>query len=198
LIDACEIVRSLWNGEVCDYEGHHWETDDAKLYTLPDEPVPLYVAGNGPETARVAGRYADGFLTLADVETYRTELVPALEEGAAEADRNPEEIDRIRQFSVSYAEDYEDALDAVEFWTGSMAVDFDDDVYHPPRIEQLAETLPREKWTEWGLVTTEIEDVRAAIDRHREAGFDEIEFLSTSPDQERFIEAVGSLTAMTS
>ncbi|SDX91454.1 TIGR03557 family F420-dependent LLM class oxidoreductase [Halopenitus persicus] len=198
LIDACEIVRSLWNGEVCDYEGHHWETDDAKLYTLPDEPVPLYVAGNGPETARVAGRYADGFLTLADVETYRTELVPALEEGAAEADRNPEEIDRIRQFSVSYAENYDDALDAVEFWTGSMAVDFDDDVYHPPRIEQLAETVPREKWTEWGLVTTEIEDVRAAIDRHREAGFDEIEFLSTSPDQERFIEAVGSLTAMTS
>ncbi|WP_248896741.1 TIGR03557 family F420-dependent LLM class oxidoreductase [Haloplanus halobius] len=193
LVDACEIIHSLWDGDTCEYDGHYWETNDARLYTLPDERVPLYVAGNGPHTARVAGRYADGFLTLADCDTYEETLVPALRDGAADAGRDPDEIKRIRQFGLSYADDYDDALDAVEFWTGSMAVDFDDEVADPREIERRAADIDREDWDEWGLVTADIADVDAVIDRHRDAGFDEIEFLSTSPDQEAFIEAAGTL-----
>lgn len=195
LIDACEIIRSLWDGDVCDYDGAHWETNDARLYTLPDERVPLYVAGNGPHTAEVAGRYADGFLTLADVDTYRETLVPALESGAAAAGRDADDVRRIRQLGVSYADEYEAALDAVEFWTGTLAVDFDDDVADPREIERRAADVSRERWTEWGLVTTDTDDVRATLERHRDAGFDEVEFLSASPDQAQFIDAVGSLLA---
>jgi len=190
LRDACEIVTRLWSGDRISYDGHHWSLDDAMLYTLPEERPPLYVAANGPETARVAGEYADGFLTLVDPETYEEELVPALEAGAEEAGRDPDEIDRIRQFSVSYAQDPGDAVDGVEFWTGSMAVDFSEDVYDPREVEDRGREIPREDWSEWGLVTDDTADVREAVETHREAGFDEIEFLSTSPDQERFIRDV--------
>ncbi|MFB6195590.1 MAG: TIGR03557 family F420-dependent LLM class oxidoreductase [Haloplanus sp.] len=193
LVDACEIVRTLWDGDTADYDGHYWETNDARLYTLPDERVPLYVAGNGPRTARVAGRYADGFLTLVDIDTYREDLVPAIEAGADEAGRDPDDIDRIRQFSLSYAADYDDALDAVEFWTGSMAVDFDENVSDPREVERRGSAIPRSEWDEWGLVTTDPTDVEAVIDRHRAAGFDEIEFLSTSPDQAQFVDDIGRL-----
>lgn len=31
-------------------------TNAPKLYTLPDERVPLFVAGNGPRTTHLAGR----------------------------------------------------------------------------------------------------------------------------------------------
>ncbi|MFB6220059.1 MAG: TIGR03557 family F420-dependent LLM class oxidoreductase [Halolamina sp.] len=187
LRDACEIVTRLWDGDRVSYDGHYWDLDDAKLYTVPDERPPLYVAANGSDTARVAGEYADGLLTLVDPETYEEELVPALEAGAEKAGRNPEAIDRIRQMGVSYAQDPEAALDAVEFWTGTLAVGFDEAVADPREIERRGREIPREEWTDWGLVTDDPVDIREAVERHREAGFDEIEFLSSSPDQERFL-----------
>ncbi|MBP1986518.1 TIGR03557 family F420-dependent LLM class oxidoreductase [Halolamina salifodinae] len=188
--DACEIISRLWDGERVSYDGHYWSTDDAKLYTLPDERPPLFVAANGPKSARVAGEYADGLLTLVDPETYREELAPAIEAGAEEAGRDPSDIKRIRQMGVAYADDPEAAVDGVEFWTGSMAVDFSEDVYDPREVERRGRKIPREDWADWGLVTDDPTDVREAVERHRGAGFDEIEFLSTSPDQAQFIEDV--------
>jgi len=190
MVDACRIVRDLFDGGFCDYDGHYWDLDGARLYTLPEEDVPLYVAGNGIHSAEVAGRYADGFLTLADVGTYENELRPALEAGAEEAGRDPSDVKRIKQVGVSYADDYADAVDAVEFWTGSMAVGFDEDVADPREVESRGREIPREDWADWGTVTEDIADVESVIDRHRDAGFDEVEVLSTSPRQERFVAAM--------
>lgn len=187
LRDACEIVSRLWDGERVSYDGHYWTLDGAKLYTVPEKRPPLYVAANGPKTAKVAGEYADGLLTLVDPESYEEELVPALEAGANRAGRDPENIDRIRQMGVSYAQDPEAAMDAVEFWTGTLAVGFDEEVYDPREIERRGRELSREEWTDWGLITDDPVDVRETVERHREAGFDEIEFLSSSPNQQRFL-----------
>ena len=191
LVDACEIVDRLWDGGFHDYDGHHWSLDTAKLYTLPASRPPLYVAGNGPSTATVAGRYADGFLTLVDVETYREKLVPALREGAADAGRDPAEIDRIKQATVAYADTVEDAVDASQFWTGTLAVDFTEDVYDPRVIEERARNLSRAEWHEWGLVTTNLDAVRDLIERHENAGFDEVELLVSTPDIEGFVAEMG-------
>lgn len=192
LRDACEIVDRLWSGDRVSYDGHYWSLEDAKLYTVPTERPPLYVAANGPETARLAGEYADGFLTLVDPDTYEEELVPALEAGAKAAGRDPDDIRRIRQLGVSYAQDPATALDAVEFWTGTLAVGFDEDVYDPREVEARGRKLSRNQWTDWGLVTDDPAAVREAVETHKAAGFDEIEFLSTSPDQERFIADVAA------
>ncbi|QLD87172.1 TIGR03557 family F420-dependent LLM class oxidoreductase [Natronomonas halophila] len=191
LEDACEIITRLWDGGYHDYDGHYWTLDDARLYTLPDERVPLYVAGNGPNTAEVAGKYADGFLTLADIDTYEDELVPALERGAETAGRDPEDIDRIRQFLVSYGDDEDACREAAAFWRGTMAVDFSEGVADPREIERQGREVPLSEMDEWGLITTDIDDVLAVRERHKEAGFDEIEFLSSSPDQGAFIETLG-------
>jgi alkanesulfonate monooxygenase SsuD/methylene tetrahydromethanopterin reductase-like flavin-dependent oxidoreductase (luciferase family) len=191
LVDACEIIDRLWSGGFHSYDGHHWDLDTAKLYTLPEKRPPLYVAGNGPKTAEVAGRYADGFLTLVDIETYQEELVPALRSGAESAGRDPEDITRIKQASVAYAESEEAALDAVEFWSGTLAVGFDDSVHDPREIERRAQSLPRGEWGDWGLVTTETDEIRALLDRHADAGFDEVEMLASTPDIEHFVDMMG-------
>ncbi|MFB6096645.1 MAG: TIGR03557 family F420-dependent LLM class oxidoreductase [Haloferacaceae archaeon] len=190
LVDACRIVRRLWDGGFVDYDGHYWTLDGAKLYTRPEEPVPLVVAGNGVHTAEVAGRYADAFLTLTDLETYERDLEPALEAGARDAGRDPDEIDRVKQSLVSYADDYAAARDGVEFWTGSVAVDFDEAVADPREIEARGRELPRERWDEWGLLTDDVGEVADLLARHRAAGFDEVEILSSSPDQAAFVEAM--------
>ena len=41
----------------------HYTVENARLYTLPDEPPPVYVSGFGPSAAALAGRIGDGFVT---------------------------------------------------------------------------------------------------------------------------------------
>lgn len=186
LIEACEIIHGLWDGEVLDYDGTHWQTNACRLYTLPDERVPLYVAGNGPKTTRVAGSFADGFLTLADVDEYCNRLEPALEAGATDANRDPDDITRIRQLLVSYDDSYDQALEAVGRWRGIPAVGFDAEIPDPREIEAAGRKLPLEAMTDSWLVTTDPADIVTTIRRCCDAGFDEVELHSASPDQDRF------------
>ncbi|MUW13365.1 TIGR03557 family F420-dependent LLM class oxidoreductase [Halorubrum sp. CBA1125] len=188
LVDACEIITRLWDGEVVDYEGHYWETNSLNLYTRPDERVPLYVAGNGPKTTRVAGEYADGFLTLVDNARYRESLVPALEAGAEAAGRDPDDIRRIKQLLVSYDEDYENALESVGFWRGPQAVGFDQSIADPREIEEAGRKLSLEEMTDSWIIADDPDDLRTALDDARNAGFDEVEIHSASPDQHAFVE----------
>jgi coenzyme F420-dependent glucose-6-phosphate dehydrogenase len=188
LIDACEIITRLWDGGFVDYDGHHWNTNSLNLYTLPAERVPLFVAGNGPKTTRVAGRYADGFLTIVDNERYRETLVPALEAGARDANRDPESITRVKQLLVSYDEAYDRALRSVGFWRGPATVGFDREVADPRLIEEEGRELPVEEMTDSWVVTDDVADVAAALDDARESGFDEVEIHSASPDQVAFVE----------
>lgn len=190
LVDACEIVHRLWDGGFHTYDGHHWSIDTMRLYTLPEERVPLYVAGNGPRTTEVAGRYADGFLTLVDVDTYEDDLVPALEAGADRADRDPDGIRRIRQLLISYHPDYDRALESTGFWRGPPAVGFDQAIHDPREIEQAGRDLPMSEMEDEFFVTDDPADVREKLAELEAAGFDEVELLSSSPDQETFIEVM--------
>jgi G6PDH family F420-dependent oxidoreductase len=46
---------------------------EARIYTLPDGPVPIYVSGFGPQAAEFAGRVGDGFCTtMADADLVKT------------------------------------------------------------------------------------------------------------------------------
>lgn len=191
LIEACEIIRQLCSGGFHDYEGDHWELDTMKLYTLPEDPVPLYVAANGPNSAYVAGRYADGFLTTVDdLDRYENVLLPALEDGAEDGDRDPDDIRRIKHMGVSLADDYERALDGVGKWLGPLAIGHSEDIYDPREIERKSDQVPRDEWSNWGLVTTDPADIAEELDSYRDAGFDEVEIVSASPDQSSFIEAM--------
>lgn len=190
LIDACEIITRLWDGGFVTYDGHYWSVRDMNLYTLPRERVPLYVAGNGPQTTEVAGRYADGFLTLVDVDTYRDRLKPALVEGAEAADRDPADIRRIRQLLVSYHPDYDRALESTGFWRGPRAIGFDQEIADPREIEAAGRAISMAEMDEEVFVTDDPERIVERLAELEAAGFDEVELLSSSPDQDLFIETM--------
>lgn len=192
LIDACEIITRLWDGGFTTYDGHYWSVDTFNLYTRPDERVPLFVSANGPKTTHVAGQYADGLLTLVDNERYEDVLVPALEDGAAKAGRDPDEIKRIRQLLVSYDEDYQTALESIGFWRGIPAVGFDAEIPDPRIIEEEGRELPLEEMTDTWVVTSDPKEIRTELEAARDAGFDEVEIHSGSPDQSTFIEMMES------
>ena len=55
LIEAIELIRTLWSGEEVTYEGKYYQTRKAKLYTPPASPIPIYVSTLAPHSARYAG-----------------------------------------------------------------------------------------------------------------------------------------------
>ena len=45
---------------------------DARIYTRPEEPVPVYVSGFAPQAAELAGRVGDGYrLAMPDADLVR-------------------------------------------------------------------------------------------------------------------------------
>ncbi len=63
LEEAVGLMRELWDGGMTTYRGRYFRVDNARLYSLPDTPVPVYVSGFGPESATLAGRIGDGFVS---------------------------------------------------------------------------------------------------------------------------------------
>src|SRR5512146_767767 len=47
LAEAVDIIRQLWRGGEQSFDGEYFTVDHARIYTLPDEPPPIYVAAGG-------------------------------------------------------------------------------------------------------------------------------------------------------
>jgi coenzyme F420-dependent glucose-6-phosphate dehydrogenase len=68
LEEAIEVIRKLWSGEEVTHRGDHYTVEEARLYTLPDEPPEIYVAASKPQAAELAGRIGDGLISTAPDE----------------------------------------------------------------------------------------------------------------------------------
>ena len=62
LEEAVEVIRELFTGRLITHRGKHYQVDTARLYSLPDEPPPLYMSGFGEKAIRLAARLADGYV----------------------------------------------------------------------------------------------------------------------------------------
>jgi G6PDH family F420-dependent oxidoreductase len=54
LEEAIEVMRLLWQGGTKSHYGKYYIVKNARLYTLPDEPPPIYVSGFGPKSTQLA------------------------------------------------------------------------------------------------------------------------------------------------
>ncbi|MBO0842225.1 MAG: TIGR03557 family F420-dependent LLM class oxidoreductase [Nocardioides sp.] len=75
LVEAVQVIRRMWSGEVVDHHGRHYTVENARIYTLPDQPPEIFVSGFGPQATRLAGRIGDGYVTTSTdtdlLKTYR-------------------------------------------------------------------------------------------------------------------------------
>jgi G6PDH family F420-dependent oxidoreductase len=75
LAEALEIIVPLLDGQTVHHSGEYFEVPEARLWDLPDEPVPVGLAVSGADACALAGEYAD--VMIADEP--RPELVAAFE-----------------------------------------------------------------------------------------------------------------------
>ncbi|MBS7654058.1 MAG: TIGR03557 family F420-dependent LLM class oxidoreductase [Candidatus Bathyarchaeia archaeon] len=194
LEESIIIIRRLWKESFVDFDGKHYCLRKANLYTKPKSKIPLYVAANGSSAAYIAGKYADGLLTSGRVfdEKFSSEIFPALVKGAKDAGRNPEGIKKIVHIITSYDEDFERAVEGCKFWNATMIPGiFEAEVYDPRDLELKAKSIGREDIVKRRFIITSEEEAIKKIELYLKFGVNEVEFLSTSPDQNKFIEFFG-------
>jgi G6PDH family F420-dependent oxidoreductase len=75
LEEAIEVIRLLWEGGLKSHRGRHYTVENARLYSLPDEPPPILVAVAGENSVDLAARAGDGLIGTApdadSVERFR-------------------------------------------------------------------------------------------------------------------------------
>jgi G6PDH family F420-dependent oxidoreductase len=65
LEEAVRIIRELLTGEQTSHRGRHYVVENARVYTVPEETVPIDVSAFGPQAAETAARIGDGLITMA-------------------------------------------------------------------------------------------------------------------------------------
>jgi G6PDH family F420-dependent oxidoreductase len=64
LEEAVHVIRRLFTGELVTHRGDHYTVDTARLYSRPEQQVPIYISAFGDKAARLAGQIGDGFICV--------------------------------------------------------------------------------------------------------------------------------------
>ena len=131
--ESLTIVNRLLDGETVDFDGEHFRTQGARLYTLPERRPPIYVSAFGPQAAEIAGRLGDGLWTLADPQQ-APEVIAAYRRAREESGQEPGEV--ILQGLFSWAEDDETAFESAREWKATTVDEhYTDPVHEPAEIQ---------------------------------------------------------------
>ncbi|MBO0793937.1 MAG: glucose-6-phosphate dehydrogenase (coenzyme-F420) [Ktedonobacteraceae bacterium] len=190
LRESVALIKKLWTEEMVTFDGEYYHTLNATIYDKPAQPVPIYISAGGPVAAKFAGRAGDGFIcTSGKGDTlYRDQLLPAVEEGARAAGKDPASIERTIEVKVSFDTDRDRALKDTRIWA-ALALPAEDKVaIHDAReMEKKAESVADQAHRRW-LVSNDPEEHLEQIRPYIELGFTHLVFHAPGDDQSRFIQ----------
>jgi coenzyme F420-dependent glucose-6-phosphate dehydrogenase len=190
--EAITIIQKLWTEEWVTFKGEYYWVKDSNLYTKPKEPIPLYIAAMGSQTARLSGEKGDGFVTNEiNIESIKNKLLPAVRDGARESGKDFEALEKILFIPASYDEDSEKAIQSIRFWRGAMIkAFFDVDVHDPREIEENAQVIGDDTLQKMLLVITNAEEGINKLEKYVDLGFTEIVLTNSSPDREKLVKLI--------
>lgn len=180
LEEAIEVIRKLWEGKLSSHRGKHFTVENARIYSLPEEPPPLLVAVAGERSVEIAARAGDGLVGTApvadSVEQFRSEG------GAGKPTYG--------QLHVCWAEDEEAAKQlALKQWpNGAISGSHFLELPLPAHFEEAAEALDEEDVAESIVCGPDPERHRAAIQEYVDAGYDHVYIHQIGPDQDGFFD----------
>lgn len=189
LKEAIHLIKKLWKEDWVTFKGEYYWVKDSNLYTKPKDPIPMYIAGLGPQSSRLAGQEGDGLVTNEiDADKIKNKLFPALKEGARLAGKDYESLEKVLFIPASYDEDKEKALESIAFWKGSMIKAFYEvDVHDPRKIEENGQLVGNDVIEKMALVISNAEEGIKKLKKYVDLGFTEIVLTNSSPNREKFV-----------
>jgi coenzyme F420-dependent glucose-6-phosphate dehydrogenase len=212
--EAIQIIRKLWNeqrkskqygdgknmnnissnsnrGEedFVDFNGQYFLIRQAKLYTPPTSHyIPIYLAAISSQSAKAAAKLSDGLITVLKPNE-SSKILDAFNDTAKKENRNLNSLEKIVEYKISFAEDYDKAFESTKFWRATLIKDvFNSSISDPRKLEQKAKKeVADEKLKESIQIVTSIEDSIKSIEEYFQAGYTEVYVHSTSPDEMKFV-----------
>jgi len=180
LEEAVEIIRELWKGEEVSHYGVYYVVENARIYTLPDELPPIYMASAAETSAQIAGRIADGLISVAPIE----KVMENFDEGGGKG--KP----RYGKLDVCWAPTVEEGENIVfEQWTNTgIKGQLTQELATPELMEQAASMVTKEDATKHVTCGPDPEKHLAQIRKYARVGFDHIYIHQIGPDQEGFFQ----------
>jgi coenzyme F420-dependent glucose-6-phosphate dehydrogenase len=178
LEEAVAIIRLLWQGDTLTYRGVYYTVENARVYTLPDQLPPIFMAASGPRAAEAAGRLADGFITTAP----EADLLKCFEGGGGTGKPS------YGQLTVCWAQDEASARRlAYEYWpTAAIRGELTQELPTPAHFEQAAKMVREEDVAQAIICGPDPERHIAGIKEFVDAGYDHVYVHQIGPDQEGF------------
>lgn len=190
LREAVALIAELWEGDPVSFDGDYYRTEDAVIYDLPDQRIPIYVAAGGPMVARYAGRYGDGMICTSGKgrELYADGLLPGLVDGARAKHRDPQTIDRMIEMKISWDPDAEQALENTRFWAPlSLSAEEKHSTHSPAEMEAKGDALPLERIAQRWIVSNDPDEIVSAVQEYTDMGFTDLVVHAPGDDQARFL-----------
>jgi G6PDH family F420-dependent oxidoreductase len=193
LIESTELIQALLQGKKLRHRGTHFAMERVQLYTLPDEPPPIYIGATGPKTVRFAGRACDGLITPGASHEKLRGILDNLAQGAREAGKDPATLRKIVQVHLSWADTYEEALhNAMTEWpNGGMSFP-KQDIRSPDDFAAMAKLVRPEDFAGRVLISPDLEAHREHLQGFLDLGFDEVHVHNVGRNQEAFLRAFGA------
>ncbi|MFP5321252.1 MAG: LLM class F420-dependent oxidoreductase [Acidimicrobiia bacterium] len=165
LEEAVEVMRWLWTGEQVTHRGRHYTVENARLYSLPDEPVPVYVSAFGPKAMELAARIGDGYCgTSPDPD-----LVGRYRELGGSGPRQG-------GMKMCWGADRDECVDTVHRLWGPNSVpgELSQELPMPAHFEQAGQLVTKEMVGEKYSCGPDLDEHLGSFRSYAEAGYDEI------------------------
>jgi coenzyme F420-dependent glucose-6-phosphate dehydrogenase len=192
LMEGIEVIQKLFSGKTVKYSGKHIRLESARLYTMPEQAPPIYVATSGPIMSERTGRLCDGIITVGAADEKIRMLMDRFEKGAREAGKDPATMPRIIQLHVSWDETQEQAeQNAIREWPNGGMPFPKADIRSPEDFEAMAKFVRIENFKNRVLISPDPDAHRAHIQHYIDLGFDEVYVHNVGRNQEAFLDMYG-------
>jgi G6PDH family F420-dependent oxidoreductase len=177
LEEAIELIRTLWEGGDQTFRGDFYVVENARIYTLPDEPPPIAIAASKSGAAELAGRLGDALISVAP----NAELVEAYREAGGAGPR-------YGQVHVCWAESEAEAKEtAYRIWpNAAIKGELSQELPLPRHFEQAAQMATADDVAESTVCGPDPEPYVEQIRAFTDAGFDHVYIHQVGPDQDGF------------
>jgi G6PDH family F420-dependent oxidoreductase len=179
LEEAIEVIRLLWQGETVTHRGRFYTVEQARLFTLPDEPPPILVAASGSESASLAGRAGDGLVGTAP----DAKLITHFEKAGGER------LPRYGQIGVCYGRSEKSARQTalVEWPNTGLSGDLAWEIKSVEHFDSVVK-LVREDDLADVVCGPDLDAYLEAVESYTQAGYDHVYLHQIGPEQDLFLE----------
>jgi coenzyme F420-dependent glucose-6-phosphate dehydrogenase len=177
LREALHVMRRLWTGELVTHEGPFFAVEAARIYSLPERELPVYVAAAGKESAELAAEIGDGLITTSP----DAEVLQAFRSAGGTGPR-------LAEMAVSYHADTGSALkNVIRCWPlVGIPGELPTELPLPRHFEQAAMTVREDDVRDKVVAGPEVEHYIERIQTYAAAGLDHVFLHQIGRDQEPF------------